>query len=229
LVKNFAPLLPALTHAVQLPVRLLTASSFGSFSDNLAAGKYDIVLVQPFEFEKAVHLGYIPLAGMKSLVYGTFFVRKNSAYHRISDFKGKTIAMAPAESAQSRLGRYALLKAGLKPNHDVSIKYVNTHDACLREVQRKAAAACVTSPIVPKMLPKDYIHGMRQVGQTEKIPGVVFLAHKRLPALIRTKLQREIMSWNDTSQGKKILDSMQFGSFTLVDPDMYKNLSGIGQ
>jgi len=229
LAKNFAPLLPALTLAVDMPVRLRTASSFGSFSDNLVAGKYDIVLVQPFEFEKAVNLGYIPLAGMKDLAYGRFYVLKNSPYQRIADFKGKTIAMAPAESAQSRLGRSALIKAGLDPKHDVKIKYVNTHDACLREVQLRNAAACATSPLVLKMLPKDFVAGLRQVGETQKMPGVVFLAHKRLSKTVRKELKQEILSWNHTREGRKILDSMQFGGFVPVDPDAYQNLSGIGQ
>ena len=229
LVKNFAPLLPALSRAVGLPVHLRTASSFGSFSDNLASGKYDIVLVQPFEFEKAVHLGYLPLAGMKDLTQGTFFVKKDSPYRSITDLTGKTVAMAPIESAQSRLGKRALLKAGLTPDRDVEVKYVNTHDSCLREVQRGAAAACATAPIILKMLPADFANGLRQIGETEKMPGVVFLAHKRVPEKIRAKLQHEIISWKDSKQGRKILDSMQFGSFITVNPDAYKNLSEIGQ
>jgi len=229
LAKNFAPLVPTLTYVMGKAVRLRTASSFGSFSDNLAAGKYDIVLVQPFEFERAVQLGYIPLAGMKELVSGNFYVLKKSPYQKITDFKGKTIAMAPAESAQSRLGRDALTKAGLVINHDVKIKYVNTHDACLREVQLHNAAACATSPLVLKMLPKDFVEGLRSVGETEKVPGVVFLAHKRLSKDIRTKLANEIQSWNHTREGKKILASMQFGSFVAVNPDLYKGLSRMGQ
>ena len=229
LVKNFAPLLPALSKAIGKPVQLRTASSFGSFSDNLTAGKYDIVLVQPFEFEKSVALGYVPLAAMKDLTSGNFFVNKNSPYKRITDFKGKTVAMAPAESAQSHLGRHALIKAGLTPGVNVTIKYVNTHDACLREVQLGAAAACATSPIVLKMIPRDFANGLRQVGETEKMPGVVFLAHKRVPASMRAKLQHEILSWKDTPQGRKILDSMQFGSFVAVNLELYKNLSDTGQ
>lgn len=226
LVKNFAPLLPALSRAVAMPVHLRTASSFGSFTDNLVAGKYDIVLVQPYEFEKAIHLGYIPLAGMKNLIHGTFFVRKNSSYQQISDLKDNIVAMAPIESAQSHLGRRALRKAGLQPGQDVTIKYVNTHDACLREVQRGTAAACATSPIVVKMLPLDFAEGLRQIGKTEKMPGVVFLAHKRLPEKLRIKLEKEIISWQYTRKGRKILDSMQFGSFVHVNPKTYRNLLG---
>jgi phosphonate transport system substrate-binding protein len=229
LAKNFAPLLPALTLAAGMPVSLRTASNFGSFSDNLVAGKYDIVLVQPFEFERAVHLGYIPLAGMKDLIYGGFYVRKDSPYRRIVDFKGKTIVMAPVESAQSRLGRHALVKAGLDPKHDVKILYVNTHDSCLRKVQLRTAAACVTSPLILKMIPKDFAAGLRRVGETEKMPGVVFLANQRLSRPVQIKLQQEILSWDHTRKGRKILDSMQFGSFVPVNLKTYQNISGIGR
>jgi phosphonate transport system substrate-binding protein len=229
LVKNFAPLLPALSQAVGIPVELRTASSFGSFTDNLTAGGYDIVLVQPFEFNNTVALGYVPLAGMKDLTSGNFFVNKASPYQHISDFKGKTIAMAPAESAQSYLGRQALIKAGLTPGRDVKIKYVSTHDACLHEVQLGTAVACATSPLILKMIPQETANGLRQVGETEKMPGVVFLAHKRVPAGVRKKLEREILSWKDTAQGHKILDSMQFGTFVAVNPELYKHLSNPGQ
>jgi len=225
LVKNFAPLLPALTHAVNIPVQLRTASNFGSFSDYLTAGKFDIVLVQPFEFERAVTLGYKPLAMMKDLTYGSFYVNKDSPYKTIGDFKGKTIAMAPKKSAQSHLGRQALRNAGLVPGHDVRIKYVNTHDSCLREVQRKAAAACATSPLVLKMLPREFASGLRQVGKTESMPGVVFLAHQRLPAPMRDKLKKEILSWRHTASGRKILDSMQFGDFIPVNRELFSTLS----
>jgi len=226
LVKNFAPLLPALSNAAHIPVHLRTASSFGSFSDNLTAGKYDVVLVQPFEFNRAIRLGYIPLAAMKDLTYGSFYVSKDSSYQRIRDFKGKTIAMAPEESAQSHLGRQALQHAGFNPGRDVYIKYVGTHDACLREVQLKAVAACATSPLVLKMLPEDFASGLRKVGKTESMPGVVFLAHRRLPESMREKLKHEILSWRNTAKGRKILASMQFGDFVRVNPELYYPLSG---
>jgi len=225
LVKNFAPLLPALTRAVNIPVQLRTAADFGSFTDYLTSGKFDIVLVQPFEYEKAVSLGYIPLAMMKELTYGSFYVRKDSSFKSIRDFRGKIIAMAPKESAQSHLGRQALRNAGLKPGLDVRIKYVNTHDACLREVQRKVAVACATAPIVLKMLPVDFANGLRQVGKSESMPGVVFLAHRRLSEQLREQLKKEILSWPNTANGKKILDSMQFGDFVAVDRKLYSKLS----
>ena len=229
LVKNFAPLLPALTQAVEIPVRLQTASSYGSFSDQLATGKYDIVLIQPFEFEKAIQRGYIPLASMKNLVHGSFYVSRKSHYRNISEFKGKIIAMASAESALAYLGRHALLKAGLTPNRDVHIMYLNTHESCLREVLYMEAAACVTTPLMINALPKKFSRELRPLGQTEKIPGAVFLAHKRLSKIIREKLKHEILSWKDTQRGRKILNSMRLGSFVPVVPDAYRNISKMKQ
>lgn len=228
-VKNYAPLLPALSRAAGKLVRLRTASDFGKFSDNLSGGKYDIVLVQPFDFNNAVQLGYVPLAGMKELLYGTFFVHKDSAYRQISDLKGTVIAMPPVESAQAHLGRHALMKAGLIPGLDVKIKYMSTHDSCLHEVQRHVAAACATSPIVLKMLPHGFANGLRQIGKTEKMPGVVFLAHQRLPAPVRRKLKRELLSLGDTPEGRTIINAMQLGAFIPVNADEYKNLPELGK
>jgi phosphonate transport system substrate-binding protein len=225
LVKTYAPLLPALTQAVQKPVHLRTATDFGSYGDNLAAGKYDIVLVQPFDYEKALHYGYLPLAMMDKYAFGSFYVRKDSHYKKVIDLKGQLIAMAPPESAMAHLGRLTLKKYGLTPNHDVRIKYLKTHDSCLREVQRGTAAACVTSPIILQTLPKNFSNIFRQVGKTEKMPGVAFLAHKRLSAAIRDKIKAEIISWKNTVKGRTILKSMQFGNFVPVRPDDYQKLS----
>lgn len=229
LVKNFAPLLPALSRAVELPVHLRTAPDFGSFSDNLAAGKYDIVLIQPFEVEKAVNLGYIPLAMMKRLTHGTFFVRKHSSFHTLQDLAEHVVAMPPLESAQSHLGRQALKKAGLTPGKNITIRYFHTHDACLRAVQRGTAAACATSPRVLKMLPPGFSTGLRRIGKTESMPGVVFLAHRRLSGTIRKELEKEIVSWKDTKKGRKILRSMSFGSFVPVRMSEYRHLTELGQ
>ena len=53
LMKNLGPVLPDFSRTMKKPVRLQTTSTFGGFSDNLAAGKYDIVLVQPFRIYPA--------------------------------------------------------------------------------------------------------------------------------------------------------------------------------
>lgn len=224
LAQNFAPALPPLSYSVGTTVHLRTATSFDSFRDAIALTKYDIVIVQPFEYANARSHGYLPLAGMREQLQGTFFVRNKSLFKQIADFRGQVIAMPPIDSAASRLGRYALRQAGLDPKIDVTINYRNTHDSCLMQVQQGKAAACVTSKITLSMLPKTITRGLRSVGVTEKVPGVLFMAHKRLSEKTRQQLQDEIVSWKDSAKGREILQSIHFGGFIPVNINTYQHL-----
>lgn len=224
LAQNFAPTLPALSEAAGTTVHLRTATSFDSFSDALASASYDIVVVQPFDYAMASRHGYLPLAAMSETLQGSFFVRANSPYRQIADFRGQLVAMPPVDAAQSRLGRYALRQAGLIPGRDVSIDYRKTHDSCLLQVQQGTAVACVTSKVTLAMLPKELSRGLRGVGRTEEVPGVLFMANKRLPAKTRQRLAAEIVSWKDSVAGRKILQSIHFGDFVPVDINAYQQL-----
>ena len=133
--------------------------------------------------------------------------------------------MPPENSAQSHLGRHALLQAGLTPGRDVTIDYRKTHDSCLQQVQRGEAVACITALHTLAMLPKEMSQGLRTVGHTEKIPGVVFMAHKRLPKKMHKQLRAEIIAWKDSESGRKILLSMGLGDFISINPADYQHIS----
>ena len=212
LAENLAQIPPALGKATGMRVLFKTASNFGSFLDGVASGIYDVILVQPFDYAQAVRSGYLPLAAMKNPLQGTFFVRDDSPIHSIADFKGKTIAMPPTDSAQSRLARHALTEAGLVPDRDVKIKYRPTHDSCMREVLQGTTAACATAPLVLTMLPKGLTQGLHPVGKTHTVPGVAFLVHQRVPAKTREQLKEEILSWGNSAEGRRILKSLGFGT-----------------
>jgi len=224
LAENFAPMLPALSKAAGTTVHLRSAGNFDSFNNTVASETYDIVVVQPYDYSTAASHGYLPLARMSNDLEGTFFVLENSPYHHIADFKGQVVAMPPANAAQSHLGRHALMKAGLHPGHDVTIDYRMTHDSCLLQVQQGAAAACVTSKITLAMLPKEMSKGLRAVGQTVKVPGILFMAHERLPEKMRARLQTEIISWKSSAKGRKILNSIHLGGFGPVNINDYQNM-----
>lgn len=224
LAKKVAPILPALSQSAHTQVNLRTATSFEKFSEGVASGNYDVILVQPFDYKQATHSGYLPLAGMKDRLQGTFYVSAKSPYRNIVDFKDQIIAMPPPDSAQAYLGRQALTEAGLTPGRDVTINYRPSHDSCLREVQQDKAAACVTATIAPKMHPPELVRNLRTVGLTGKVPGVLFLAHKRLPAKLRNQLQAKIVSWKGSEKGHMILQTLGFGDFVPVNPADYQKL-----
>jgi ABC-type phosphate/phosphonate transport system substrate-binding protein len=154
-------------------------------------------------------------------------VRKQSRAKKVTDFKGQIIAMPPADSAMDRLGRLALIQVGLTPGRDVTISYRPSHDSCLREVQRGAAAACVTTRAALRVLPAELTRDLRAIGTTDTVPGVAFLAHQRLPAGLRDRLQAEILSWKDSDKGRTLLTTLGFGTFVPVNPADYKKLTNV--
>ena len=227
LARNFAPTQLALGKATGAAVLLRTTTSYDSFGDAVASATYDVVFVQPFDYAKAAAHGYLALAGMKERITGTFFVLEDSPYQRITDFRGKVVATPPAASAQSQLARRALAQAGLEPGRDVTITYRKSHEACLQQVQGKQAAACATNERARALQPKELTQGLRSVGQTEQVPGPLFMAHQRLSARTREQLQAEITGWKDNPAGRKVLQSIGFGDFVAVNVADYQRLPKI--
>lgn len=228
LLENFAPALPRLSHAAERPVRLRTAGSYGAFADAVARRDYDLIAVQPFGYAGAAGNGYLPLAAMRARLSGTFFVREDSPYQSLADFKGQVVAMPPPEAAQSHLALKALAAAGLNAGRDVQVDHRSTHDACLQQVQRKLAAACATAPMVLSMVPPELAAGLRRVGQTGEVPGVLFMVHVRVPEAMRARLAAELIGWRDSDEGRAILKKIGFGELGPVDVKAYESLAGAG-
>jgi phosphonate transport system substrate-binding protein len=228
LAQNFAPALPALAKAAGAGVDFRTAASFDAFRNAMASASYDLVVIQPFDYVAATGHGYLPVAGMKDRLQGTFFVLEQSPYRQMADFRGQVVAMPPADSVQARLGRHALSLAGLEPGRDVTIEYEKTHDSCLQRLQSGVAAACVTAELTLPMLPSALTQGLRAVGRTETVPGVLFMAHKRVPTAVRERLQAEILAWKDGEEGGRILQSIHFGEFVAVKPADYLGMPKLG-
>jgi phosphonate transport system substrate-binding protein len=225
LAERYAPSLPRLGRAAEMPVQLRTASSSGAFIEALSRHAYDIAVIQPFDYALATQQGYRPLAGMRAPLQGRFFVRTDSAIHQVADLRGKVVAMPPPEAAQSRLGLQALRDTGLTPGRDVTVDHRRTHDACLQQVQLQAAAACVTTPLALRLVAPSLAAGLRAVGRTAEVPGVLFMAHERVPLAMREHLAAEIIGWKDSDDGRRILRSIGIGDFVAVDAKAYEALA----
>jgi phosphonate transport system substrate-binding protein len=225
LAENFGPALPRLGRAAGRPVRLRTATSFGSFIEAVERRAYDVIVLQPFDYVLAAQHGYQPLAGMTERLQGSFFVLEDSPARSMADLRGLTIAMPPADAAQSRLGLHALLAAGMKPGTDVKVDHRLTHDSCLQQVKSGQAAACVTTPLTLTMVAPSLAAGLRAVGQTGSVPGILFMAHDRLPADMRARLATEITGWKDSSEGQAVLRALRLGPMGPVVEQDYRRLT----
>lgn len=223
-ITSFAPILPRLGKAAGSAVRLLTSSGFGTFIDGVESGRYDIILVQPFDYPKAVAAGYHPLAAMTTPMQGVFLVLQDSPIHTVAELRGQTISMPPMNSALARLGWDMLKRAGLDPRKDVHIAYRANYENCPRDVLVGNSTACIMDGFDKRTASLESTRTVRPIGKSIQIPGRLFLAQARVPASMRQKLLNEIASWKPGGKGHTLLDSMGLGEFGIVDIPAYANM-----
>lgn len=224
LADQFAPLAAALAAVAGQGVQLRTAGSYGSYVDNISAGRFDILIVQPFDFVTAVRQGYLPLAQMSGKFVSRVYVRADSPYQRLADLKGERLAMPPRESATSRLGHIQLTANGMVADRDIAIDYRSSHDSCLQQVRRGQAAACATSTHAFTSVPAELSGGLRPIADLGAVPGVVILVHPRVPETVRERLRDELLSWGNTESGRRLIRDIQLGPFVPVNPAEFENL-----
>jgi len=223
LATRLAPLARALESISGKRVLFHTARSFGGFMDRVDAGEYDIIFVQPLDFRSSRAHGYLPLVRTQN-VEAQLYVLQDSPYRRVQDLRGRRVAMPPALSAMSKLGTAELRSAGLNPGRGVQIDYLPTHDACIRAVALGRDAACVTVGKVLEMISREQKVKLRSIATFGNIPGPLFLIHRGVPARLRTRILEQMLAWNQTAQGRKLLARTDLGPLSRVDEDAYERL-----
>jgi phosphonate transport system substrate-binding protein len=212
LAHQLAPIPLAFSKALGKTVHFRTTTSFNSFMDNLEASLYDIVLIQPFDYQRAIKSGYLPLAQLDGRIAATFYVTKDSTLKNLQSLLGKTVAMPPAETAVSRLGIMYLNKHNLIHGENITIQYRRSHDSCINQLLNKQVAACASTYQVLQMMPDKMAH-VRILDKSPSIPSVLLMAHHNLSQTQRDTLKQTILSWKNTTEGQEILQAMHYDAF----------------
>ena len=64
-------------------------------------------------------------------------------------------------------------------------------------------------------------HRLRIVHETEAIPHVLYVVHKRVPKAHRDILRQTILNWQNTPEGRDILKSSRMSRFTAASSQDY--------
>lgn len=213
----FAPVAAHLSASLGSEVRFRTATGSGQFLERLRDGAYDVALVQPFYYVLAAdELGYRPLVRTDTPFVSVIVVREDAELERVEQLVGQTVASTPRYSPPSILVRQALREAGIDPERDVSLSYMNSPTACLHQVRVRAAAACIVGEgHLPAQTPPE--EALRVVMRTPPLPGMVFVIREELPEVRRAALTAALLSLDETPVGRALLDSL--GATKLVTAD----------
>ena len=227
---NYGPVSAEFNQVLKHEIRLRTSSSFEKFTEKLNAQYYDIAVIQPFDYRQAVeHSHYVPLARVDEPLVSVFAVKNDSPFKTLSDLRGKRLAFPPKPAANSRMAIKALVNAGLVPGKDIFIQYYPSHVSCMHEVIIDEASACVTGPPIVKIFNERMNAHVRILTQTDAIPHILYVAHERVPAEQRRKLQKLITSWRNTEHGQKLLHSLGFPGFAIAKPSDYDIMRTYGE
>lgn len=191
---TFAPLAAELGRALGRDMHFSSAENFEKFMDRLRNKEFDIAYIQPFDYIRiAKGAGYVPVARRREPLFAVFVVRKGSPFTALDDLKGKVIGMPPREGAMTHLGTTALIKAGLEPGKDITIKYAKEHHSCLQHLAIGEVDACVTSPAPLQAFDSKLQQTYRVLDRTPTIPPALFVVHKRVPKRERNIIRKTLL------------------------------------
>ena len=135
----YKALTAALSKNLSCPVSLIINTNYTAEVEAMKAGKIDVGEFGPLGYIFAHQIAHAqPVAVFadkhgKPVTYtAAIWVPQDSAIQTVADLKGHTIAFSdPGSTSGNLMPRYALIKAGLDPDKDVTIKFAGGHPQSL--------------------------------------------------------------------------------------------------
>lgn len=220
--RQFGRMASAFATVLERPVSLQTKSGFPAFRAALREASYDIALLHPFLYADAVSTqDYRPLARLKEDLAGVIVGTRERKISRFRDLLGETIAVPPPLSAVSQLVKQELRQAGLDGPGGVTLAYHRTKTACIHAVVAGKAAGCAVPGFVLGQLAAFAPVALEAKFQTTAIAGILFVGHGRLGDSQLALLQRTMLGWDQSPEGRRLLEGPGWSGIGPIEPGQY--------
>ncbi len=209
LAEEWGPLLAEVSRRSGVVLAFRTAPNIPVFEERLAKGEYDLAYMNPYHyivFHKAV--GYQAFAKEQDRrIKGILVVRKDSAYRKLADLSGKTVAFpAPAAFAASILpqAEFGRLKIEIEP------RFVASHDSVYRAVASGLQEAGGGIQRTFEAMPAEIRDALRVLSETPAYTPHAFAAHPRVQPAIVSKVMAAMDSLAQDETGRNLLVPLGF-------------------
>lgn len=231
-VRNFTPLGELLSRELGRPVRIETDKDFNSFMHRVYAREFDIVHLNQSQYIFARNkAGYRVIAktcdNPMCTIRAIIVVRRDSAYTKVSDLKGKTIAFGdPGAMVSYILARSVLSDGRLESGQYKTIFTKNPPNALLAVYNGEADAAGVGTSVFqqPEIIRRIDIRQLRTLAQSRPIPHLPVAVRGDLDDRLALRIQRLLTDLLRLPEGQRILDKIGIERFEAADDAQYASV-----
>jgi len=209
LAKLWTPISQYLSTKTGLNIIFSTAKDIPTFEKRLLEGEYDIAYMNPYHFTVFNQIpGYQAIAKEQNKrIKGIIVVAKSSPVKQLSDLNGSQLAFpAPAAFAASVLPRAKMRDLGI----ELTPKYVSSHDSVYLGVANGFFIAGGGIMRTFNNLEQSTRKKLKILWTTPGYTPHAIAVHPKMNSEIADKIQNAILSMKDTSEGKKLLESVKF-------------------
>lgn len=219
---SYGPVAAEFSKILEQKVNFTSTPSYEDFSKGLTDERFDIAMIQPFDYANAVDKhNYLPLARVDADLRAHFVVKADSKYNNLNDLKGTRIALPSASAAISRVSIQALKKNGFEIDHDITLKHFKSFGSCLQNVLIGYSSSCASGLAAKKIFEARMNVKLKTIYITPAIPHMTFVVHKRMAKKDREILKNTIINWKNTRPGQEIIKGTRLPGFRVVDDRDY--------
>ncbi len=171
----YGPLVVSMADVLGRPVRLRTASSFSSFTEQLEGFAFDVAVVQPFEYVRLIELGYRPLARVDQTLAASMVSLTPVDASGFADLTQFRIGTLPRGSAMRLLVEAEFAALGLDPA-TVDITGYSTHADCLQNLVLGDIDICATAPVPLREFESEFGPELTIVTKSRAIGSLAYVA-----------------------------------------------------
>lgn len=188
-------------------IELKPARDIPTFEQRLAAGEFDLVYMNPYEYTVYHRApGYQAFAREEGKLEALIVVRRDSNVQKLSDLQGRTLALVPAAFAATVLPLAHLREQGVA----VTPKFVGSHESVYLAITRGMYPAGggvrrTFERMVPEMRAE-----LRVLWAAPPVTPHAIAAHPRVPRAIIEQLQRVLLDLKHDATGRRLLQEQGF-------------------
>ena len=209
-------------------VKMKACVSFDEYVDYLNHNKFDFTLINGIQAVDASNKGYSIIGKVidDDKYAGVIFIRKDAGIKKITDLKGKTVALFPSKTVPgTMMPLYYLYQNGLNVNSDIIRVNVSSFESAIiaTYIDKSKAGMCLKRSwdVYIKNHP-EILSKVEVKWQTPVLINNALLIKNSMDTAVSAQLMNLLFSMQTTMDGKAALNKLQFTGFKKADQGTYK-------